>query len=102
VSTTTAGNAPDGKTLMIFNRARYWSRFPAAEGQRPWEGTGVTAADTRPGSTSVTAISRDRYWVFTWPDGAVTESGMLKVLWAERASAQWHRPVRRQRRDGGL
>ena len=103
---TAALNAPDGRTLLIFSRDKYWTfqwevgwgasrgyvrdlwaRFPAVGGARPWEGAGITAAWRTPGQNEVTVVSRDRYWAFPWPDGAVRTSGLLKDAWVSAPAA---------------
>jgi endonuclease/exonuclease/phosphatase family metal-dependent hydrolase len=55
-----------------------WSSAPVVSGQRPWEGTGVTAA-WRIGDKRY-IISVDKYWVY---DGQWLASGNLSDVWQD-------------------
>jgi hypothetical protein len=98
---TAAYNNPGGSTLTIISRDKYWlytwgtstwsaggllsnawSAAPSVAGVKPFEGDGVTAAYNDPSVSTLSIISRDKYWQYTWATSSWTGSGSLADAWA--------------------
>lgn len=59
-----------------------WSAAPTVAGVKPYEADGVTASYNDPTSTTLTIISKDKYWQYTWSTSTWTGSGSLTEAWA--------------------